>query len=58
MKPETIEAFNESQSADDRQICEILRRAINRKRWLGKARTIQWDYRNIQQRKGKLLRIR
>lgn len=27
-------------------------------RWLGKARTIQWDYRNIQKRKGKLTRIR
>lgn len=28
------------------------------KRWLGKAKTIQWDYRNIRQRQGKLLRIR
>ena len=27
------------------------------KRWLGKAKTIRWDYRNIQKRKGKLLRI-
>lgn len=27
------------------------------KRWLGKAKDIQWDYRNIQKRKGKILRI-
>ena len=27
------------------------------KRWLGKAKTIRWDYRNIQKRRGKLLRI-
>ncbi|XOV85308.1 MAG: DUF1801 domain-containing protein [bacterium] len=27
------------------------------KRWLGKAKTLQWDYRGIQKRKGKLLRI-
>lgn len=27
------------------------------KRWLGKSQTIQWDYRNIQKRKGKLIRI-
>ena len=26
-------------------------------RWLEKSKTIQWDYRNIQKRKGKLLRI-
>ena len=26
------------------------------KRWLGKAKTIQWDFRNTQKRKGKLLR--
>ena len=27
-------------------------------RWLGKAREIQWDYKNLMKRKGKLLRIR
>ena len=27
------------------------------KRWLSKGRTIQWDYKNIVKRKGKLLRI-
>lgn len=27
------------------------------KRWLEKSRTIQWDYKNIVKRKGKLLRI-
>ncbi len=27
-------------------------------RWLGKARDIQWDYKNIVKRKGKLERIR
>lgn len=27
-------------------------------RWLGKAREIQWDYKNLIKRKGKLLRIR
>ena len=27
------------------------------RRWLEKSRTIQWDYRDIQKRKGKLLRI-
>ena len=26
-------------------------------RWLAKARTIQWDYRDIQKRNGKLVRI-
>ncbi len=130
MKPETIEAFNDSQSEEERKICEILRREIDRhlpqaeskiwhghpvwfldenptvgysklkdcirlmfwsgadfdepslkpgtgkfkdasarftsadevnakdlKRWLAKAKNIQWDYRHIQKRKGKLLRI-
>jgi hypothetical protein len=28
------------------------------KRWLAKAREIQWDYKNIVRRKGKLLRLR
>lgn len=28
------------------------------KRWLGKARDIQWDYRNIVKRKGKLERLK
>lgn len=27
-------------------------------RWLGKARTIQWDYKNIYRRKGELIRLR
>ena len=27
-------------------------------RWLGKARDIQWDYKNIVRRKGKLLRLK
>lgn len=28
------------------------------KRWLGKARDIQWDYKNIVKRKGKLERLK
>jgi hypothetical protein len=28
------------------------------KRWLGKARTIQWDYKNIVKRKGRLQRLK
>ena len=87
MKPETIQAFNDSQSEEEIKICDKLRREIDRnlpeaeskiwhahkdasarftdadqinvkdlKRWLGKAKTIQWDYRNIQKREGKLLR--
>jgi hypothetical protein len=28
------------------------------KRWLGKARDIQWDYKNIVKRKGKLVRLK
>jgi hypothetical protein len=28
------------------------------KRWLKKAKTIQWDYKNIVKRKGKLIRLR
>jgi hypothetical protein len=28
------------------------------KRWLGKARDIQWDYKNIVRRRGKLLRLK
>jgi hypothetical protein len=28
------------------------------KRWLGKARDIQWDYKNIVKRKGQLLRLK
>jgi hypothetical protein len=27
------------------------------KRWLGKARDIQWDYKNIVRRKGRLERL-
>lgn len=29
-KPETIQAFNDAQSGEDQQICEILRRVIDR----------------------------
>lgn len=29
----------------------------NLKRWLKKAKTIQWDYKNIVKRKGKLVRL-
>lgn len=28
------------------------------KRWIGKARDIQWDYKNIVKRKGKLVRLK
>jgi len=28
------------------------------KRWLKKSKTIQWDYKNIYQRKGKLVRLK
>ncbi len=28
------------------------------KRWLKKAKTIQWDYKNIVKRKGKLVRLK
>lgn len=28
------------------------------KRWLSKARTIQWDYKNIVKRKGRLVRLK
>lgn len=28
------------------------------KRWLGKARDIQWDYKNIVRRKGRLVRLK
>ena len=27
------------------------------RRWLGKSRTIQWDYKNVQKRKGRLERL-
>jgi hypothetical protein len=30
----------------------------NLARWLGKARDIQWDYKNIVRRKGKLVRLK
>ena len=128
---ESIKAFNDAQNADDRRICEILRKEINRNlpeaeskiwhghpvwfldgnpivgysklkdcirlmfwsgadfdetdlkpgtgkfkdasirytdtsqiskshvaRWLSKSRSIQWDYKNIVKRKGKLGRLR
>ena len=32
-------------------------RARDLRRWLGKSRTIQWDYKNVYKRKGKLLRL-
>lgn len=130
MKPETIQAYNEAQSEEDRQICETLMREINRhlpeaeskiwhahpvwfldgnptvgyskqkpgirlmfwsgasfdeaglsvvgkkfkdasvfyndvseirksvlRRWLKKAQEIQWDYKNIVKRKGKLVQL-
>jgi hypothetical protein len=31
---------------------------LDLKRWLGKARDIQWDYKNIVKRKGKLERLK
>jgi hypothetical protein len=130
MKPKTIEAYNKAQADADREICETLKREIDRslpkaeskiwhahpvwfladnpivgysklkdcvrlmfwsgadfgeaelkagsgkfkdasarftnadqikirdlKRWLGKAKIIQWDYKNLQKRQGRLLRI-
>ena len=129
-RPETIQAFNDAQSSEDRAICEALREAIDRglpeaeskiwhrhpvwfladnpivgysklkdcirlmfwsgadfdeadlkpgtgkfkdasirytnagqisatdlQRWLEKSRTIQWDYKNVYKRKGKLVRL-
>lgn len=38
-------------TSDDQIQVEVL------KRWLGKARIIQWDYKNIVKRKGKLVKI-
>lgn len=32
-------------------------RRADLKRWLGKAKEIQWDYKNIYKRKGKLVRL-
>lgn len=65
-----IEAFNEGQaSAVERQICATLAasmtfthpaqiRQSDLKRWISKSRTIQWDYRNLVGRKGKLVRLK
>jgi hypothetical protein len=36
-------------------VSEISKRDL--KRWLGKAETIQWDYKNIMKRKGVLERL-
>ena len=130
MKHESIQAFNDAQSGEDRQICEILRREIDRhlpeaesriwhahpvwfldgnpivgysklkhcirllfwsgqsfetsgltpegtfraaearftaaaqvdpealRRWIAESRTVQWDYRNLVKRKGRLERLR
>lgn len=33
-------------------------RTADLKRWLGKARKIQWDYKNIVRRKGRLVRLK
>jgi hypothetical protein len=33
-------------------------KATDLRRWLGKARAIQWDYRNLVRRKGKLARLK
>ncbi len=71
-------AYNATQSAGDKRICDALARAIDRrlpdaenkiwhrhpivvmdlKRWLEKSIEIQWDYKNIVKRKGKLERLK
>lgn len=38
------------------QVSEIDKKAL--KQWLEESRTVQWDYKNIAKRKGKLIRIR
>jgi len=52
LKPEGSFMAAEARYADASQIG-----AKDLKRWLGKARRIQWDYRNIVKRQGKLERI-
>ena len=60
----TIAAYDKGQTKGDRAICAILRREIAKditlaalRRWLAKSKKIQWDYKNIVKRKGKLVRL-
>ena len=45
-------------SADIRYTSKDLIKLTDLKRWLKKSREIQWDYKNIVKRKGKLIRLK
>lgn len=55
MHPE-IRHYNEQQSPAHQAVCDRL--AETMQRWLWKAQTTQWGYRNLVRRKGKLERLK
>ena len=63
MHYEPIEQSDEAQDAKERLICETRMREISRispeaERRLEKSREIQWDYKSIYKRRGRLVRLR
>jgi len=57
MMDATIAACHDAQIGDDRLACDILREEIDcdqLRLWLVEAHTVQWDYKNIVKRRGRL----
>jgi len=59
MHPDTRK-YNTTQDPAEKAICDLLAREIDKalQRWLAKSRDIQWDYKNITRRKGRLDRLK
>src|SRR5262245_16238422 len=55
---EGLQVEGSFKAAEKRYVALNEIRKSDLRRWLGKARDIQWDYRNIVRRKGRLERIR
>ena len=55
---EKLEDLGKFKSADIRYTSKDLIKLTDLKRWLKKSREIQWDYKNIVKRKGKLIRLK
>lgn len=55
---EDLEAEGSFKAAEARFTAASQVKKATLKRWLAKAREIQWDYKNIVRRKGKLVRLK
>ena len=57
--PSPYVSYNDAQGTNEKKVCAELAKHIDKglSRWLRKAKKMQWDYKNIVERRGKLEKI-